>query len=143
MPDAEDDKSWHRYRDAMTESTKLMQKGQNEEALRLLDDAIAMAVKEYENRWVLTLSHHAAVISNSLRDSSRENYYYEKSLEFNPENPIALYGLAKVALEQGHTDLAKLYAKRSHDATVQVDDEMAKRGLLDLIAKKWPDIASK
>ena len=140
MSDAEDNKSWHRYRDAMTESTKLMQQGQNEEALRLLDDAIAMAISENENRWVLTLSHHAAVISNFLRNFSREKHYYEKSLEFNPENPIALYGLAEVALEQGDTELAKLFAKRSYDATVQGDDEMAKRGLLDLIALKWPDI---
>jgi hypothetical protein len=39
--------------------------------------------------------------------------------------------------------LVKQYAKRSYDATVQGDDEMAKQGLLDLIAKKWPDIAAK
>jgi tetratricopeptide (TPR) repeat protein len=143
MPDAEDNKSWHCYRDAIAESLKLMQKGQNEGALRLLDDAIAVAIKENENGWVLTLSLHAAVISNSLRNFSREKHYYEKSLEFNQENPMALYGLAEVALEQGHTDLAKRYAKRSYDAIVQGDDEMAKHCLLDLIAMKWPDIASK
>jgi tetratricopeptide (TPR) repeat protein len=143
MSDTEDNKSWYRYRDAVTESTKLTQQSQNEEALRLLDDAIAIAMSENENRWVLTLSHHAAVISNFLRNFSREKHYYEKSLEFNPENPIALYGLAEVALKQGQTDLAKQYAKRSYDATVQGDDEMAKHGLLDLIAMKWPDITSK
>lgn len=136
MSAAEDNKSWHRYRDAIAESIKLMQKGQDEEALRLLDDAIAMAMSENENRWVLTLSHHAAVISNSLRSFSREKHYYEKSLEFNPENPIALYGLAEVALEQGDTDLAKQFAKRSYEAIVLGDDGMAKRGLLDLIAMK-------
>jgi tetratricopeptide (TPR) repeat protein len=143
MPDADDNKSWHRFRDAMTESTELMQKGQNEGALRLLDDAIAIAISENENRWVLTLSHHAAVISKFLRNFSREKHYYEKSLEFNPENPIALYGLAEVALEQGDSDLARQFAKRSYDATVKGDDEMVKRGLLDLIAMKWPDVASK
>ena len=143
MSAAEDNKSWHRYRDAMAESVNFMEKEQDEEALRLLDDAIAMAMSENEKSWVLTLSHHAAVISNSLRNFSREKHYYEKSLEFNPENPIALYGLAQVALEQGDTDLAKQFAKRSYEATVQGDDEIAKRGLLDLIAMKWPDIASK
>jgi tetratricopeptide (TPR) repeat protein len=122
---------------------KLTQQNQNEQALRILDVAIAMAINENEHRWVLTLSHHAAVISNFLRNFSREKHYYEKSLEFNPENPIALYGLAEVALEQGDADLAKQFAKRSYDATVQGDDETAKHGLLDLIAMKWPDIASK
>ena len=58
--------SWHRYRDAMSSSARLAQQGDNEEALRLLDDGIARAISENENRWVLTLSHHATVISNFL-----------------------------------------------------------------------------
>jgi hypothetical protein len=84
MSDAEENKSWHRYRDAMTESTKLTQQGQNEEALRLLDDWIAMAMSENENRWVLTLSHHAAVISNFLRNFSREKHYYRTEVRVCP-----------------------------------------------------------
>jgi len=71
MTDAADNKSWHRYRDAMTASTKLTQQDDNEEALRLLDDSIAMAISENENQWVLTLSHHPAVISNFLGNLSR------------------------------------------------------------------------
>ena len=48
MSDAEVNKSWHRYRDAMSASTKLVQQDENEEALRLLDDGIAMATSENE-----------------------------------------------------------------------------------------------
>ena len=66
MSGAEDSKFWYRYRVAMSASAKLMQNGENEEALRLLDGAIAIAISEKENQWVLTLSHHAAVISNCL-----------------------------------------------------------------------------
>jgi hypothetical protein len=57
-----------------------MQKDENEEALRLLDGAIALAMNEKENQWVLTLCHHAAVISNSLGSWSQVKHYYEKSL---------------------------------------------------------------
>lgn len=78
----------------------------------------------------------------TLRDLKLVKHYYEQSLTYSPDNPIALYGLAEVALEQGDADLAKQYAKRSYAATVQGDDEIAKQGLLDLIAKKWPDIAN-
>jgi hypothetical protein len=66
MSNAEEDKSWHRYRDAVSASTELMQRNENEQALRLLDGAIAMAIAENENRWVLTLSHHAAIIAGFL-----------------------------------------------------------------------------
>jgi len=41
---SEDTKSWHRYRDVVSASTKLAQQNKNDEALQLLDGAIAMAV---------------------------------------------------------------------------------------------------
>jgi hypothetical protein len=56
-----------------------------------------MAISENQNRWVLTLSHHAAIISNLIGNQSQVKFYYQKSLAFNPENPAALPGLADVA----------------------------------------------
>src|SRR2546423_12482 len=106
----------------MSASTKLIQQNDNEEALRLLDDAIAMVISENENRWVLTLSHHAAVISNLLGNWSRVKHYYEESLEFNPENPRALAGFADVAREQGQLELAKEYAARCYKVLMEGDD---------------------
>ena len=140
MSDAEVHKSWHRYRDAMSASTKLMQQGDNEKALQLLDDVIAMAISENEDRWVLTLSHHAAVISNFLGNLPRVKHYYEKSLEFNPENPRALYGLADVAKEQGELELAKQYAARCYKALIEGDDFL-KKERLETLLKKWPEIS--
>jgi len=140
MTDAADNKSWHRYRDAMTASTKLVQQDDNEEALRLLDDSIAMAISENENQWVLTLSHHAAVISNFLGNLSRVKHYYEKSLEFKPENPRALAGLADVAQEQGELELAKEYAARCYKALMEGDDFL-KDARLETLLTKWPEVA--
>ena len=116
MSDPEDNKSWSRYRDAMSASMKLMEQDKNEEALRLLDDAIAVAMSENENRWVLTLSHHAAVISNFLGNLELVKRYYQQSLSFNPENPRALLGLANVSKGQGEPELAKSYAARCYKA---------------------------
>jgi tetratricopeptide (TPR) repeat protein len=142
MSGPEDNKSWFRYRDAMSASTKLMQQGENEEALRLLDGAIAMAISENESRWLLTLSHHAAVISNFLGSFSRVKHYYEKSLTFNPENPRALAGLADVAKEQGELELAKEYAARCYRALIEGDDFL-KKERLETLLKKWPEVAER
>jgi len=79
-------------------------------------------------------------LCDSAGNLSLVKHYYGQSLTYSPENPVALYGLAEVALKQGDTDLAKQYAKRSYDAALQGDDAIAKHGLLDLIAKRWPDI---
>jgi hypothetical protein len=136
----EKEQFWHQYRDAMSSSARLAQQGDNDAALRLLDGAIARAIGENENRWVLTLSHHAAVISNFLGKLTLVKQYYEKSLEFNPENPRALSGLADVAKEQGELELGKQYAARCYKALMEGDDSL-KKERLETLLKKWPEVS--
>ncbi|HEV3210241.1 MAG TPA: hypothetical protein VGY91_08240 [Chthoniobacterales bacterium] len=140
--DTEKDQSWRRYKDAVTSSTKLSQQGDNDEALRLLDGAIMTASKENDRQWVLTLSHHAAVISNFLGNLSRVKHYYQQSLAFNPENPRALSGLADVAKQEGELELAKEYAARCYKALIKGDDFL-KKERLETLLKKWPDVSQR
>jgi tetratricopeptide (TPR) repeat protein len=105
-----------------------------------VDDAIAIAIREQENHWVLTLSHHAAVISNFLGNLEQVKHYYQQSLSFNPENPRALLGLANVLKEQGEPELAKSYAARCHKSLMHGDDFL-KDARLETLLKEWPDIA--
>src|SRR5580692_4931314 len=139
MSDAEDNKSWHRYRDAVRATNQLMQQDRKQEGLRLLGDAITVAQRENERRWVLTLSHHAAVISNFLGNLKLEKRYYQQSLSFNPENPRALLGLANVSEEQGEPELAKSYAARCYKALTDGDDFL-KDSLLERLLNKWPEV---
>ena len=136
----EKEEPWHHYRDAMSSSARLAQQDDSEAALRLLDSAIAKAISENENRWVLTLSHHAAVISRFVGNWSQVKRYYEVSLEFNPENPRALSGLADVAKEEGELDLAKQYAARCYKALIEGDDFL-KKEQLETLLKKWPEFS--
>jgi tetratricopeptide (TPR) repeat protein len=136
MPDADNDQPWHRYRDALSASARLSSEDRDG-ALRLVDEAIALAISEQENRWVLTLCHHAALISNFLGKSELVKSYYQQSLAFNPENPRALYGLATVAREQGELELAKEYAARCHRALMDGDDFL-KDVQLEMLLKHWP-----
>ncbi|HWY53053.1 MAG TPA: hypothetical protein VNZ03_01230 [Terriglobales bacterium] len=123
----------------MSSSAKLSQQGDTDEALRLLDSAITMASKENDRQWVLTLSHHAAVISNFLGNLSRVKHYYQQSLAFNPENPRALSGLADVAREEGELELAREYAARCYKALME-GDNFLKDARLETLLKKWPEV---
>src|ERR1700722_9879170 len=134
--ETEKEQSWHHYKDAVSSSTKLAQQNDEEGALQLLDGAIARAIRENENRWVLTLSHHAAVISHhfavksgEVGNLSRVKHYYSQSLTVNPENPRALAGLADVAREQGEYDVGRQYAARCYKALVEGDDRLKKERL--------------
>lgn len=96
MPDTKDYQSWHRYRDVLAASVRLW-RDDGDKALRLLDDAIALATSEHENLWIVALNHRDAMISTFLGKTELVKHYYQESLAFSPENPHALYGLAKVA----------------------------------------------
>ena len=135
-----DCKYWLRYYDVMNLSTKLIQLKDNEGALRLLDDAIATAIGEQANRWVLILCQHAAVISKFLGNLPRVKHYYEKSLEFNPENGRALAGLADVAKKQGELASAKQYMARYYNAPEE-DEDFLKKERLETLLKKWPEFS--
>jgi tetratricopeptide (TPR) repeat protein len=131
-----------RLKAAMNGSIRLSQLGENQEALKLGDDAIAEAIQEGRNSWILTLSHHAAIICRHMGNLDLAQHYYEQSLAYSPENPRALYGLADISLERGEPETAKEFAKRSYEAILHGDDDIVKAGVLDLIVEQWPEIAT-
>jgi tetratricopeptide (TPR) repeat protein len=139
MPDTKDYQPWHRYRDAMTASAKLALVD-GDKALRLVDDAIAVAVNENDNRWVVKLDHHAAIIATFLGKTELSKRYYQESLALSPENPVALYGLAKVATNESDFGLAKEYATRCHKALVEGEEFLrdARLETLEMLVKDWP-----
>jgi hypothetical protein len=139
MPDTKDYQPWHRYRDAMTASAKLVQ-ADGEKALRLVDDAIAVATNENDIRWAVKLDHHAAVIATFLGKIELVKRYYRESLALSPENPVALYGLAKVATNESDFGLAREYAARCRKALMEGEDFLrdARLETLETPSKDWP-----
>jgi hypothetical protein len=109
-------------------------------ALQLLDKAITEAAKENWNRSIITLCSHAAILCTFKDNLPLRRHYYQFSLQHNPEDYRALYGLAKVFLEEGQAELARQYAKQSYDIIHASDDPIAHH-LLDSINVHWPDIA--
>ena len=82
-------------------SAELWKQGDHQKALRLLDDAIAYWIQQgKKTSSIQTLCHHAAVLCDSAGNLSLVKHYYGQSLTYSPENPVALYGLAEVALKQ-------------------------------------------
>ena len=129
-----------RIKDAVLGSLKLSMSGHHEEALRLMDDVIAEAIKDGEDSWVFILIDHAAILNQSgFRDHSLSKRYYEEYLTHSSENPRALYRLADLAMKDGQTEIAKQYAERCHQAILRSDDDKIKRELLDLVLERWPD----
>jgi len=130
------DRTWG----TINESDEFWKRGDHQKAVKLLDDAIAYWVQEGNTNWIRTLCHFGAQKCDSAGKLALVKHYYEQSLTYDPENSVALYGLAEVAMKQGHPDLAKGYAKRSYNAAAKDGDEVARGKLFDLIAKKWPDV---
>jgi hypothetical protein len=122
-------------------SSDLSQKGQDAAALRLLDESIAEVLKCNNRHWMRILSRHASVIADRLGDLTLVRHYREQTLTYSEDDPVALYGLADILFRQGETDKAKQYAASAYELCVRRSGEHDK-SLLDLIAKRWPEIWS-
>ena len=122
------------------ESSVLWESGQPEKALKLLDDAIAEAIRAARSIWVRTLALHAAVLSESMGDLCLARRYREDCLSQDPNDPMALYGLARVLSRQGEADLAKSYAAKAYDVCARRRTELD-QVILESIIKEWPGIA--
>jgi tetratricopeptide (TPR) repeat protein len=130
----------NRFKDAMANGLALVERGEHVDALKLLDEVIAEAIREHDVLWVRTLCHHAANVSRFTENWASAKRYYEQSLTSDPENARALYGLAAIALDEGDPVTARQYATRCHTSILQTDDGILKQGLVELIAKNWPDL---
>jgi len=140
MSGSEPNKYQRQFIDVMNASIQLMRRDENEEALHLLDEAIATATAQKENVWVLTLCHHAAVISNFQGNLPRVTQYYKRSLATNPDNPRALAGLADAAKQRGELELARQYAGRCYKVLTEGND-LLKKERLEMLLAEWPYVA--
>jgi len=59
---------WERGRQAMQQSLDLAKTGETEQALNLLDSALARAAEENRGMWIAILCRHAAVLAHSMGD---------------------------------------------------------------------------
>jgi tetratricopeptide (TPR) repeat protein len=132
-----------KFRNAMSSSVRLAQEGRHEQALKIVDEAVAKAVDATENSWVRTLCHHAAIIARHNGNLDLSKRYYDQSLASNPENSRALYGLAFIAREQGDSDAAKLYAEKCYRALTHDEEAILRDEWMDLLLRNWPEVASK
>lgn len=123
---------------AIQESTRLSQNGEPLKALELLDNSIAIAVRENWQRALQTISRHAAIIAESNGDLVRAKFYNEQTLAYAPENPMALYGMAKILSEQGEVELARQYAARCYEVSLRGGTEID-RARVELLGTRWPE----
>jgi Tfp pilus assembly protein PilF len=131
---------WNAGLHAMRQSLELARTGQPEEALRVLDKAIAEANVENRGMWVGTLCRHAAVLAHAMGDVSREIHYTEQSLPHTNDYRFALYNFAQLLLRGGQVGRAERYAMEARKLAA-VQETEADRDLVAAILKQWPNLA--
>ena len=128
-----------RLKRAINESGELSRRGNNREALRLIDDLVAQAIQENRPSWVTTLCRHAAVICDHAGEIDLVTRYCEQALAYSPDDALSFYKLADVSLRQGRMDTAKEYAAKSYRICKLRSEQ--ERGLMELLLKQWPELA--
>jgi hypothetical protein len=127
-------------RRAIEASTRFARAGDPQQALLVLDDSIGEAIRSGRADWVSLLTSNAVILCDVTGDLTRARRYCEQCLAHVPDDPWTAYRLANVLLRQGESDLAKRHAARSY-SLVTHSDRKRDRGLIDLLAKEWPEVS--
>jgi Tfp pilus assembly protein PilF len=122
------------------QSHKLSRQGHPAKGLALLDDSLSRAVQENRVAWIRTLCRHAAVISDAMGNQQQATNYYKKSLASNPNDPVALYGLAQALRRQGETVAAKECASKCYRVVLHTEAPV-RQLLMEMILEDWPELA--
>src|SRR6266478_5254406 len=97
-----------RLKRVIDQSSELSKQGNNPNALELLDDEIAHAVRESRGIWVSTLSRHATAIAYQLGDLGLVRRYREQCLAHARQCSDATQ-FGRGVRSQGEDALAKDY----------------------------------
>jgi tetratricopeptide (TPR) repeat protein len=126
----------------VSRSVELSQSGEYQEALKIIDEAIARAAPQKKTLWAKVLSRHAVAIARSARDDDSIRRFCEQIIRYDPDDATARYVLADVLLRQEQVDLARQQALMSY-AAAERSNSPEGRGIIELILKTWPEIASR
>jgi tetratricopeptide (TPR) repeat protein len=138
-PESESKADLDQLKNAVRQSTELWKKGEQQGALKLLDDLIVNAKLRKSGIWVKILAMHASTLLHSAGDLESARRYSEQVLLYEPGNALALFTVADILLQQGKRDEAKEYAAKSY-ALVVASDTKEGRGLAELLTLRWPEI---
>jgi tetratricopeptide (TPR) repeat protein len=114
--------------------------GQKEQALDVVDEALAEAIHENRGTWALILCRHASVLAHSMGDHPRQIQYEERALPFAKEYRFAAYNFAQLLLKQGQVARAEQYANEVFKLSITGTTD-ADRDLVAAILKQWPNIS--
>ncbi|MGO9083879.1 MAG: hypothetical protein ACLQBK_01520 [Candidatus Sulfotelmatobacter sp.] len=131
---------WPRGIEVLRESLEFMTSGKKEQALNVLDPAIAEAIEGNHSSWVLVLSRHAATLSLSVGDRERQIHYEQQALPFAKDYRFAAYNFAQLLLRDGQLVSAERYATEAYRQSMTQASE-ADSDLRAAILKQWPNVA--
>jgi hypothetical protein len=131
---------WQRGREVLGQSVELLKGGEKEQALQVLDPAIAEAIQQNHGRWASLLCRHAAVVARSMGDRQRQIQYEEQALPFAKDYRFAAYNFAQLLLSDGQLIRAEYYASEAYRQSMTRATD-ADSDLRAAILRQWPNVA--
>jgi hypothetical protein len=120
--------------------TELAQLDDYAGALWLIDEAIADPNLD-RNRTIRRLVPIAAAVARTIGDIQSAQRYYDLWLTCDPDETLALYGLACCLKKQGKADEANRVAGKCYKLCVAEGGEIGE-GLAEMVVKRFPEVAS-
>ena len=134
---------WERGREVLRELRELTMSGKTEaleQALNLLDSAIAEAIQQNHTKWATVLTRQAASLSHATMDPQRRLHYEEQALPFAKDHAFAAYNFAQLLLSNGQPVRAEQFAAEAYRQCITRNTD-ADCDLITAILKQWPNVS--
>jgi hypothetical protein len=116
---------------------ELSSRGEQRSALKLLDDLMAESVPERSLR-IRHLAPLATATARSIGDLLLVKHYCELRLANDPDDVVALYGMADCLVQQGNPDEARPYIAKCYELTAAIGSGVS-QDLIELLQRRFPE----
>jgi hypothetical protein len=114
------------YRTVIERTLALTSDGSFDNALTLVDEALAKATLNEDRQWLRLIARHAGVMADAAGQPQRARGYYETALAHGEQDPWLMLGIALVCRQLDDHTAASVWCERSFEiASQRGDDRLA------------------
>jgi tetratricopeptide (TPR) repeat protein len=107
----------NRYRTVLEGSLQLAREGNTEAAIHALESILDGPIADDSLDWISLLARNAGVICEQRSEIDRALAFYERGLQFVPDDPMLLLAAGNACAHMGKVELKDDYFGRCANAT--------------------------
>jgi len=111
------------FREILEHSLKLARRGEESEAIRLLEGALSEAIRQSDATWIKQLARNAAIMSDNIGNLGDAERYYRVVAQSDHDSPVVHFALDSYTAGWGNSELSTAEYSECWRLATNLNDE--------------------